>query len=107
MPFEINEPLFGGETFWFRIPDVKLNDVQVTAEATTRPDTFTWLMTDDLGSPIVGQAGDMNPSASAPGTWEAVLVAPTGPARYHVHATATKGPSIGKWHDEFRVQRYT
>ena len=107
MPFEINDPLYGGETFWFRIPDVRLNGIQVTADATTRPETFVWTMTDDMGEAVVGQAGDMSYSTSVPGQWEAVLVAPNAPARYHVHAEAKKGPSIGKWHDEFRVQRYT
>jgi len=107
MPFEINEPLYGGETFWFRIPDVQLNDIPVTAEANARPDTFTWLMTDDTGAPVSGQAGDMSHSSGIEGLWEAVLLAPSTPARYHVHATATKGQSVGKWHDEFRVQRYT
>lgn len=106
MPFDPNDPLYGGETFWYRIPDVRLNDVPVTPEAGKAPDSFLYEITDSRGN-SVNQFGDMSANSLDNDTWEAVITAPSTPGLYHVHATATKGQSIGKWHDTFRVLRFT
>lgn len=104
-----SEPIYTSESFYFRIPNVKLNDSAVT-DAANIPDSFTYSMVDDngaaLGSPITGS---MTYSATAlvngitTPSWQAVIVAPSAAARYHLHAIVTKGTNVGFFHDTLQI----
>lgn len=82
-----------GESYWLRIPDVKLDDAQLTVG--NAPDSFSVSVRDDTDTQI--GTGTLTENATTVGTWQVKLLAPATPQRLRLIATATKGASVGKW----------
>ena len=99
------EAIFTEETFYFRIPNVKLNDSAVT-DAANIPDSFTYEGLDEHGaalSPTISGSMTYNATALINGVttpcWEAIITAPTASRKCHLHGVVTKGTNVGFFHD--------
>lgn len=68
-------------------------------------DSFIYELVDGDGTVL--DTGPMAHDDDAPGTWYAEANVPDRPGEtIHVHAIATKGTSVGKWHGTISVKRF-
>jgi hypothetical protein len=101
MPVRNGETVYVGASFTWEIPAVTLRGALMTAS--NPPDTFTFTVM--LGSATSAQ-GSMT-HGSPQGTWEATITGLSTAGEYHLHAIATKGTSVGKFHDVLTVSAFT
>lgn len=99
-PMEI--AAFAGVSKQLRITGLTLDGVTATPAMSGL--TVDYVLTD--GSADLDN-GTLVHDDATPGTWTADITVPDiAPAVCHVHLTATRGLSVGKWHGTIRVHAF-
>jgi hypothetical protein len=92
-----------GATQTLRVTNLKLGSAYVTDQTAGVSVTYALVAVDGtaLGS------GTLAYVAGTDATWEADLTVPDRPNEaIHVHLTAQRGSSVGKWHGVIRVKAF-